>query len=89
MSIKTKNFERCVRPVRLVTLSATLSAALLAACGGGDPEVEEPTANTVPTARVERASAQASRKPSGGADVPPIYYCLDASPTCTSLPPAK
>ena len=86
MTITSTTFERYMRS----TLLATLSATLLAACGGGDPDVEEPVASATPTLSVERASAQASRKPGGGGDVRPIFYCTHALLTCPPrLPPAN
>jgi hypothetical protein len=85
MTITSTTFERCMRSALLATLSATL----LAACGGGDPDVNEPVASATPTLKVEKASAQASRKPGGG-DVRPIFYCMDALLTCPpTLPPAN
>lgn len=85
MTITSATCERCMRS----TLLAILSATLLAACGGGDPDVDEPVASATPTRSVEKASAQASRKPGGGGDGRPIIYCMDALPTCPpTLPPA-
>jgi hypothetical protein len=83
MTIMT--FGRSVRPALLAVLSATL----MAACGGGDPDAEVPgaadatgqlDASAARSGGVEAKSTQASRIPMGGRQLAPI--CTFASPSC-------
>jgi hypothetical protein len=77
-------FERSVRHALL----AMFSAGLLAACGGGDTNTEEPDAAATPSVSFEAASAQSSRAPMGGGRRVPI--CMDARLECQpNVPPAQ
>lgn len=91
MTIMT--FGRSVRPALL----AVLSAILMAACGGGDPDAEvlgaadatgQLDASAARSGGVEAASTQASRAPIGGGRLAPL--CTFASPSCPpNVPPTQ
>lgn len=91
MTIMT--FGRSVRPALL----AVLSAAFMAACGGGDPDTEvrgaadatgQLDASAAPSGGVEATSTPASRTPLGGGRLAPI--CMLASPSCPpNVPPTQ
>jgi hypothetical protein len=78
-------------------LLTILGATLLAACGGGDHDAEEPGAaataaqrdpGTAPAISIEQTSAHASRASMGGRRVAPI--CTHAPPECQpNVPPTQ
>jgi hypothetical protein len=84
MTAAPENFGRSVRHALIGALSATL----LAACGGGDHDAEQPGASAVSTVNFEDAPADASRLSMGGGRRVPI--CTNASPECPpNLPPTQ